>query len=211
MTGAPSGKVSSPVQECHSFVTWYSRLGGSQTTEGGRISVRRGDSRGPRPLVDSVDRAISERRLLGVADPGLYFPFAIRIPDPARQGHHAIVGENISIKGVESRIVDVGNQHAFSQVVEDDDPGTRPEAPKRFLMEFGPDARTRTPHQQTNAFAAVSQGQHEQPGPPVLARLRVADQRAAAVIDLGFFPGLGEDDPGRLGRLAASKLVYETL
>jgi hypothetical protein len=62
-------------------------------------------------------------------------------------------------------------------------------------MEFGPDAGTRPPRQQTDAFAAVRQGQHEQPGPPVLARLRVAYQRATAVIDLGFFPRRGEDDP----------------
>jgi hypothetical protein len=38
--------------------------------------------------------------------------------DAARQGHHGIMGEGISIQGVENRIVDVGNQHAFSQVVE---------------------------------------------------------------------------------------------
>jgi hypothetical protein len=54
-------------------------------------------------------------------------------------------------------------------------------------MEFGPDAATGPPCQQTNAFAAVSQGQHEQPGPSVLARLRVAHQGATAVIDLRFF------------------------
>ena len=78
-------------------------------------------------------------------------------------------------------------------------------------MEFRPDARTRTPHQQTNAFAAISQGQHEQPGPPVLVRLRVADQRATAIIDLGFFPWRGEDNPCCLGQLATTPPAYETL
>ena len=41
--------------------------------------------------------------------------------------------------------------------------------------------------------------------------MRVAHQRAAAVIDLGFFSGLGEDDPCCLGQLATSQPAYETL
>jgi hypothetical protein len=78
-------------------------------------------------------------------------------------------------------------------------------------MEFRPHARTRTPHQQTNTFATVSQGQHEQPGPPILARLRVAFQRAAAVIDLGFLPWVGKGDSCCLGQLGSAKPAYETL
>src|SRR6516162_2123194 len=152
-----------------------------------------------------------ERRFLGVADPRLYFPFAIRILDPARQRHYAIVGEHIAKKWINRGIVNVRNQDAFFQVVENDDPRTTTESAKGFLMEFGPDARTRPPRQQTNAFAAVSQGQHEQPGPPVLPGLRVADQGAAAVIDLGFFPWLGEDDPRCLGQLGTTKPADETL
>ena len=74
-----------------------------------------------------------------MADARLDLPFAIWVLDPAGQRHHAVVAENISIEGVESRIVDVGKQHAFFQVVEDDDPGTTTESAKRFLMEFGPD------------------------------------------------------------------------
>jgi hypothetical protein len=121
------------------------------------------------------------------------------------------VGEHIAKQWINRGIVNVRNQDAFFQVVENDDPRTTTESAEGFLMEFGPDARTRTPRQQTNAFAGVSQGQHEQPGPPVLARLRVADQRAAAVIDLGFFPWLGEDDPRCLGQLGTTKPAYETL
>src|ERR1700722_11065348 len=70
--------------------------------------------------------------------------------------------------------------------------------------------RARTPRQQTNAFAAVSQGQHEQPGPPVLARLRVAHHGATAVVDLRFFPWLGQDDRRWLGELGTTKPAYET-
>src|ERR1700746_868942 len=99
--------------------------------------------------------------------------------------------ENISIQGIESGSVDIGNQHTFFQVVENHNSWTTTQAPKRFFMEFRPHARTRTPHQQTNTFATVSRGHHEQPGPPILPRLRVAYQRAAAVIDLGFLPWVG--------------------
>src|SRR6266705_2021473 len=60
-----------------------------------------------------------EGRFLGVADPGLDFSFSIWISDPASERHRAIMGENISIEGVESRSVDVGHQHALFQVVED--------------------------------------------------------------------------------------------
>jgi len=41
--------------------------------------------------------------------------------------------------------------------------------------------------------------------------LRVAHQGAAAVIDLGFFARLGEDDPRCLGQLGTTKPAYETL
>jgi hypothetical protein len=99
-----------------------------------------------------------ERRFLGVADSGLYFPFAIRIPDPARQGHHPIVGEHIAKQWINRRIVDVRNQHAFFQVVENHDSRTATESAQSFLMEFCPDARTRTPRQQADRFAAVSHG-----------------------------------------------------
>ena len=105
-------------------------------------------------------------------------------------------------------IVNVRNQNAFLQVVENHDSRTSTESAKGFLMEFGPDARTRTPRQQANAFAAVAQGQHEQPGPSILAGLRIADQRAAAVIDLSFFPWLGEDDPRCLRQLGTSPIAF---
>jgi hypothetical protein len=65
-----------------------------------------------------------ERRSLGVADPRFHFPFAIRILDPARQRHHAVVCEHVSKQWVDGGIVDIGNRHAFLQVVENYDSRT---------------------------------------------------------------------------------------
>ena len=61
-----------------------------------------------------------ERGSLGVADPRFHFPFAIRILDPARQRHHAVVREHISKQWVDGGIVDVGNRYTFPQVVQND-------------------------------------------------------------------------------------------
>src|SRR5205807_5568985 len=78
-------------------------------------------------------------------------------------------------------------------------------------MEFGPDARARTPHQQAYRFAAVAESQHEQSGSTILAVLRVAHHRATAVIDLGFFSWVSEDNPRCLGPIRSTKLANETL
>jgi hypothetical protein len=59
-----------------------------------------------------------ERCFLRVADPRLHFPLAIRILDPARQRHHTVVCEDISKQWIDGGIVDVRNQHAFLQIVE---------------------------------------------------------------------------------------------
>src|SRR5437667_8191538 len=59
-----------------------------------------------------------ERCFLRVADPGLHFSFSIWIMDPASERYRAIVGQDISIQGIESGIVDIGTQHALFQVIE---------------------------------------------------------------------------------------------
>jgi hypothetical protein len=54
-------------------------------------------------------------------------------------------------------------------------------------VQLGPDLRARAPRQEPHRLARVAQGQHEEARPPVLASGGVADRRAVAVIDLGFF------------------------
>jgi hypothetical protein len=123
-----------------------------------------------------------------VADARLYFPFSVRISDPARQRHHAIVSEHIAKQWIDGGIVDVGKQHTFFQVGEDHDSWTAPEATKGFLMEFGPDAPTGAPsaERQVSPHAAVRADARLQP--QIGAFAGVAFHRPTAVIDLRFFP-----------------------
>jgi len=62
-----------------------------------------------------------ERGFLRMPDARFDFSFSIGVLDPARQCGYAIVREHILKQRVDGGIVDVGNQHAFLQIVEDDD------------------------------------------------------------------------------------------
>ena len=76
-------------------------------------------------------------------------------------------------------------------------------------MQFGPDLRAGLEAEQTDAFAAESEGKDEEPGAAVFARDRIANQRAGAVVDLGFFAGGGEDDGAGFRGLCAALLADE--
>src|SRR5579864_4332345 len=78
-------------------------------------------------------------------------------------------------------------------------------------MQFGPDLRAGSEHQQANRLATVTESQHEQPRAAVLTAVRVAHHRASAVVDLKFFAGCSFDDCARFLRLASTKLPNETV
>jgi len=115
------------------------------------------------------------------------------------------VREHIAVERIERRIVDVGGEDAFFEIVEDDHPHRTTEPTKRTLVELGPDLRARLPHQEPDGFARVPERQDEKPRAAILARLRMTDHRAVAVIDLAFLAGRGGDHDARLGRGRASK------
>jgi hypothetical protein len=60
-------------------------------------------------------------------------------------------------------------------------------------VELGPDARTGSERQQPYCLAAIAQREHEQSGASILAALRFADHRPAAIIDLTLFSWSGVD------------------
>src|SRR5215471_11623482 len=78
-------------------------------------------------------------------------------------------------------------------------------------MQFGPGARTRSPGQQANRFAAVAQRQNEQPRPAILAALRIAHHRTTAVVDLGFFSWSRQDDSCWFRLLWSTQLLNKAL
>ena len=139
-------------------------------------------------LFQALEALALQRRLFGMANAGFDFTFSIWILS-ARQGDHAVVCQNIAIQWIQTGIVDVGDQNTFFQIVQNHDSRRSAQPPKGLLMQLGPGACARTGAQQPNRFAAVAQRQYEHPGAPVLAALRVAHHRAAAVINLRLFPG----------------------
>ncbi len=160
-------------------------------------------------LFQALEAFSLERCFFGVSDGGLDFSFSIWIFDPARQGHCTVVGEDVAIEWIQRGIVDVGDEHAFAQVIEHDDARTTTQATKRFLMQLGPDARAGAEGQQAYGLAAVPERQHEQSRASVFARLRIADHRAGAVIDLGFFTRGGNNHRARLQWPVSAKLANE--
>src|SRR6266567_3067362 len=60
-----------------------------------------------------------------------------------------------------------------------------------------------------NCLTAVPEGHHKQSGASIFAGLRVADHRALAVIDLGFFSRRGEDHRAWLQWLVSAQLADE--
>ena len=135
-------------------------------------------------LVERLEAQPLQRRLLRVADARFDFPFAIGIADATRQRDDAVVREHVAIERIERRIVDVGREHAFFEIVEDDDAHGAAEATKRALVQLGPDLRARLPHQQPHRFARVAERQDEEPRAAVLAGGRVPHHRPVAVVDL---------------------------
>ena len=135
----------------------------------------------------AVEALTFKRRLLGMADARLYFAFPVGIADPAGHGDSAIVSEHIPIERIQSGIVNIGSEDTFFKVVGDHHSCCAAQPPEGLLMQFGPDAGTGLEAEKPNALAAEAQRQHEQTCTAVLARLRIADHGAGAVIDLRLF------------------------
>ena len=73
-----------------------------------------------------------ERSFLGMADSCFHFAFAIGILNATGQCHRAVESKHISKQWIDGRIVDVGLEHTFTQIVEDDDPLVPPRRRKAF-------------------------------------------------------------------------------
>ena len=105
----------------------------------------------------------------------------------------------------------VGDDHALAQVIQHHQPRTPAQAAERGFVQLGPDAGTGLEPQQPDRLPAITQRHHKQPGPAILARLRVPDHRPGPVVDLGFFPRsrLNDARRGRTGH--ATELAHEPL
>src|ERR1700746_2666671 len=97
------------------------------------------------------------------------------------------MGEHVAIEGIDRGVVDVGNQHTLAQIIQHQNARSSAQSTKGLLVELGPDARTGSERQQPYCLAAIAQREHEQSGASILAVLRVAYHRPAAIIDLTLF------------------------
>ena len=68
--------------------------------------------------------------------------------------------QHVAVQRVECGIVDVGFEDALAQIIQDHHASHTTQASKSLLMQFRPNLRTGTEHQQPHRFAAVAQGQH---------------------------------------------------
>jgi hypothetical protein len=59
----------------------------------------------------------------------------------------------IPVQMVDGGVVDVRRKHAFAEVVEDNGARDSAESAEGFLVQFRPDLRTGTEHQEPDAFA----------------------------------------------------------
>jgi hypothetical protein len=145
-----------------------------------------------------------------VPDASFDLALAVGIADATGQRDDAIVREHVAVQRIERGIVDVRGEDAFPEIVEDDHADRAAEPTKGALVERGPDLRARLPHQQAHRFPRVAQRQHEETRAPILARVRVADHRPLAVIDLGFVARCRRDHDARLRRRRPAERRNET-
>ena len=91
----------------------------------------------------------------------------------------------------------------------DDDPDRAAQSAKRPFVQLGPDLGRRPPDQQPDGLARIAQGEGKKPCPPVAARVRVADHRAAAIINLALLAGGRRDDHARLDGSTPTQAPHE--
>jgi hypothetical protein len=73
-------------------------------------------------LFQALELLALQRRFLRMGYATFDFSFSIRIPHLARQCRYTVMRQNIAIQGIQTRIVDVSRQHAFTQIVQNHDP-----------------------------------------------------------------------------------------
>ena len=137
---------------------------------GGGSCRERDDRRGRagRPI-RSLRRRHQGRRLC-VSDAGFDFPLRSGSPHAPRLGDDAVVREHVAIERIERGIVDVRREHAFPQIVKDDDVDGAAQSAKGAFVQLRPDLCARLPHQQPHRFARAAQREDEEARAAVLPR-----------------------------------------
>jgi hypothetical protein len=104
-------------------------------------------------VLEALETEPPQRSLLRVPDAGFDLALAIGIADATGERDDAIVGEDVAVKRIERRVVDVWGEDTFFEIVEDDDADGAAQATKRPLVKLGPDLCTRLPDEEPDGFA----------------------------------------------------------
>jgi len=144
-----------------------------------------------------------------VSDAAFDLALPVRVSDAAGHGRRAIVGQQIGIDGVLCRIVDVRLENAFTEIIEDDEARSAAQSPESAFVEFGPDSRVRSPHEEPHGLAAMAEREHEQARPPIAAGVLIPNHGPRAVIHLRFLARRRGDDGARFQGGGAAEFTDE--
>ena len=161
-------------------------------------------------LLDRLEAPTLQRRGLRVADRVLDATLAIRVTDPRRVGHHAVMGERGGVHGVQFRLVQVGLDDALLEVVQHDVAAAAAEVAPSLLVQSRPGLLAGLPDHPPVAAPRIPQRHHEQPRLAVPLGARHAGRRTFTVVDLDFLAG-GELQPVELFWFARAQPAHEAL
>src|ERR1019366_7066020 len=151
-----------------------------------------------------------ERRRLRVADRDLDATLAIRVTDPRRVGHHAVMGERGGVHGVQIRLVQVGLDDALLEVVQHDVAAAAAEVTPGLLVQPRPGLLAGLPDHPPKAAPRIAQRHYEQPRLAVPVGAGHPGRRTFTVVDLDLLAG-GELQPVELFRFTRAQPAHEAL
>ena len=189
---------------------------GGDLAFGGAVNARIGPALFPAVeiglrFLQTLEAQTLQRRFLRVANAGFDFAFAIRILNATGHGDGAVVSEYVAVERIQRGIVEVGDEYALAQIVENDHARGAAKSAESALVELGPDTSAGAERQQTNGFPAAAQGHDEQTRAAIRAGFGIAHHRSSAVVDLGFLAGRRGDHHAGFRYLRAAKLSHEAL
>ncbi len=89
---------------------------------------------------ETLETKALQRRFLRVADSRFDFSFAIGTLNPAWHGDDAVMCQDILEQRIDCGVVDIRREHAFPEVIQNQNTGAAAKSAKRRLMQLGPRA-----------------------------------------------------------------------
>ena len=75
-----------------------------------------------------------QRCLFRMTDTRFHFALPVRVLNPAGHGDRAVMLQHVAVERVERGIVNIGREHALTEIIKHHDPSRATQPPKRFLV-----------------------------------------------------------------------------